>query len=151
MILIDAIHLKICDGKVANQPIYLALAVSCDGDATSSGCGRATRPPPARAPSTGCVPTEIKNRGLADVCMVVCDGLAGLPDAVTATWPQTLTQTYVVHLLHNSFRYAGRQHFDAISKALRPVYAAPTEAAATERFLEFCEASGSRYPAIVRL
>ncbi|OJG04143.1 Transposase, Mutator family [Pseudonocardia autotrophica] len=57
----------------------------------------------------------------------------------------------MVHLLRNSFRYAGRQHYDAIAKALRPVYTAPTEAAATERFLEFCEAWGERYPAIVRL
>lgn len=31
------------------------------------------------------------------------------------------------------------------------VYTAPTEAAAMERFLEFCEAWGERYPAIVRL
>ena len=66
-------------------------------------------------------------------------------------WPQTITQTCVVHLLRNSFRYAGRQHYDAIAKALRPVYTAPTEAAAMERFLEFCEAWGERYPAIVRL
>jgi putative transposase len=56
-----------------------------------------------------------------------------------------------VHLLRNSFRYAGRQHYEAIAKALRPVYTAPTEAAAMERFLEFCEAWGERYPAIVRL
>jgi transposase-like protein len=27
-----------------------------------------------------------------------------------------------VHLLRNSFRYAGRQHWDAIAKALKPVY-----------------------------
>ena len=46
---------------------------------------------------------------------------------------------------------AGSQNYDAIAKALRPIYTAPTEAAATERFLEFCEAWGERYPAIVRL
>jgi transposase-like protein len=57
----------------------------------------------------------------------------------------------VVHLLRNSFRYAGRQHPDAIAKALRPVDTAPTEAAATERFGEFIEAWGGRYLAIVRL
>jgi hypothetical protein len=83
--------------------------------------------------------------------MVVCDGLTGLPDAISAVWPATITQTCVVHLLRNSFRYAGRQHYEAIAKALRPVYTAPTEAAATERFLEFCETWGERYPAIVRL
>jgi transposase-like protein len=41
--------------------------------------------------------TEIKNRGVADVCIVVCDGLSGLPDAVTATWPQAIVQLCVVH------------------------------------------------------
>lgn len=27
--------------------------------------------------------TELKNRGVADVCIVVCDGLKGLPEAIT--------------------------------------------------------------------
>jgi putative transposase len=95
--------------------------------------------------------TELKNRGVDDVLMAVCDGLTGLPDAIGQVWPRTMVQTCVVHLLRNSFRYAARQHWDAIAKALKPVYTAPTEAAATERFLEFAEAWGSRYPAIVKL
>jgi hypothetical protein len=48
--------------------------------------------------------SEIKNRGTQDVCIVVCDGLKGLPDAVGAVWPQTIVQTCIVHLLRNSFR-----------------------------------------------
>ena len=31
MIFIDAINVKIRDGKVANRPIYVALAVTCEG------------------------------------------------------------------------------------------------------------------------
>jgi putative transposase len=152
VIFIDAIHVKIRDGKVANRPIYVALAVTCEGRRDILGLW-------AGDPSSGGegakywlhVLTEIRNRGVNDVLMIVCDGLSGLPDAIAAVWPQTITQTCVVHLLRNSFRYAGRQHFDAIAKALRPVYTAATEAAAMERFLEFCEAWGERYPAIVRL
>jgi putative transposase len=26
--------------------------------------------------------TDLKNRGVADVCIAVCDGLKGLPDAI---------------------------------------------------------------------
>src|SRR5689334_20000236 len=95
--------------------------------------------------------TELKNRGVEDACMVVCDGLKGLPDAIEATWPLAVVQTCIIHLLRNSFRYAGRQHWDGIAKALRPVYTAPTEAAAKERFAEFTDAWGAKYPAIVRL
>jgi transposase-like protein len=64
--------------------------------------------------------TELKNRGINEVLMVVCDGLAGPPDAI-AVWPATITQTCVVQPLRSSFRYAGRQHWDALAKALRPI------------------------------
>jgi putative transposase len=84
--------------------------------------------------------TELKNRGLDDVLMLVCDGLKGLPEAVETVWPRTIVQTCVVHLLRNSFRYAARQDWDKIAKALRPVYTAPSQEAAEERFLEFQEA-----------
>ena len=54
-------------------------------------------------------------------------------------------------ILRNSFRYASRADWDKLAGALKPVYTAPTEDAATERFLEFSEAWGTKYPAIVRL
>lgn len=88
--------------------------------------------------------TELKNRGLDDVLVLVCDGLKGLPDAVEAVWPRTIVQTCVVHLLRNSFRYAARQDWDKVAGALKPVYTAPSEDAATERFLEFQESAWRR-------
>lgn len=60
-------------------------------------------------------------------------------------------QTCVLHLIRHTFRLAGRQHWDPITKALRPVYTAPIEAAAKERFVEFTSVWGDRYPGIVRL
>jgi len=75
-----------------------------------------------RARSTGCkCLTWIKNRGVEDILMLVCDGLKGLPDSVRAVWPDTVVQTCVVHLMRNSFRYASRKDWDAISRALKPV------------------------------
>ena len=149
VIFIDAIHVKVRDGQVANRPVYVALAVTCEGRRDILGLWVGDGGEGAKYWLH--VLTELKNRGVADVLMVVCDGLTGLPDAISAVWPQTITQTCIVHLLRNSFRYAGRQHWDAIAKALKPVYTAPTESAAMERFLEFSEAWGARYPAIVRL
>jgi Transposase, Mutator family len=40
---------------------------------------------------------ELKNRGISDVCMVVCDGLTGLPAAIDTVCPQAITQTCIVH------------------------------------------------------
>ncbi|MCC2281034.1 transposase, partial [Streptomyces sp. ET3-23] len=53
--------------------------------------------------------TELKNRGVEDVLMLVCDGLKGLPDAVETVWPRTVVQTCIVHLIRNSIRYVARQ------------------------------------------
>jgi putative transposase len=149
VIFLDAIHVKIRDGKVANRPIYVALAVTVEGTRDILGLWAGDGGEGAKFWLS--VLTELKNRGVADALMVVCDGLKGLPDAIGQTWPQAVVQTCVIHLLRNSFRYTGRQHYDAVAKALRPIYTAPTEAAAKARFAEFTEAWGDKYPAIVRL
>jgi putative transposase len=43
----------------------------------------------------------------------------------------------VIHLLRNTFRSASRKYWDQIATDIRPIYGAPTEAAAKERFVEF--------------
>lgn len=54
--------------------------------------------------------TELKNRGVEDVLIAVCDGLKGLPDAIGATLEFTAVQTCIIHLICNTSRYAARQH-----------------------------------------
>ena len=56
--------------------------------------------------------TELRNRGVADVFFLVCDGLKGLPDSVNAVWPATIVQTCIIHLIRNTFRYASRKYWD---------------------------------------
>jgi transposase-like protein len=149
VVFIDCINVKIRDGQVANRPIYVALAVTVDGHRDILGIWAGDGGEGAKRWQQ--VLTELKNRGVADVLMLVCDGLKGLPEAVEAVWPRTIVQTCIVHLLRNSFRYAARQDWAKIAAALKPVYTASTEDAATERFLEFAEAWGRKYPAIVKL
>lgn len=149
VVFIDCVNVKVRDGQVANRPVYMALAVTAEGHRDILGLWVGDGGEGAKYWLQ--VLTEIKNRGVDDVLMLVCDGLTGLPDAVNTVWPRTIVQTCVVHLLRNSFRYAGRQDWEKIAKALKPVYTAPTEEAAMERFLEFGEVWGTKYPAIVRL
>jgi transposase-like protein len=62
---------------------------------------------------------ELRNRGLEDVCIVACDGLKGLPDAIAEIWPLATVQQCVVHLVRASLRYASKAHWSQITKALR--------------------------------
>jgi transposase-like protein len=85
VIFLDAVHVKIRDGKVANRPIYVALAVTVEGTRDILGLWAGDGGEGAKFWLQ--VLTELRNRGVADACMVVCDGLKGLPDAIEATWP----------------------------------------------------------------
>ncbi len=149
VIFIDAIVVKIREGQVANRPIYVAVGVTVDGTRDILGLWAGDGGEGAKYWHH--VLTEVKNRGTKDTCIVVCDGLTGLADAVSSVWPQAIVQTCVVHLLRNSFRYASRKDWPAIAKDLKPIYTAATEAAALDRFAEFSGRWESRYPAIVAL
>src|SRR5580693_7818896 len=122
---------------VANRPIYVALGVTADGERDVLGLWAGEHGDGEGAKYWMRVLTEIRNRGTQDCLIMVCDGLKGLPEAITTVWPQAVTQTCIVHLLRNSFRYASRRDWEAIAKALRPVYTAVSEAAALDAFAEF--------------
>src|SRR5881398_1135955 len=99
VVFIDAINVKIREGQVANRPIYLVLGVTVDGTRDVLGLWAGEHGDGEGAKYWLRVLTEIKNRGTTDCCIVVCDGLKGLPDAIPQVWPQTLVQTCIVHLL----------------------------------------------------
>jgi putative transposase len=150
VIFIDALMVKIRDGVVASRPVYLAIGIDCDGVKQVLGLWV--------GPTTGesakfwmSVLSELRSRGVADVCIVCCDGLAGLPDAIGAVWPQAVVQLCVVHLIRASLRYASKKHWVPLSRDLRLIYTAPDQAAAAAALEAFAAAWGDRYPAIIRL
>jgi transposase-like protein len=150
VIFIDALMVKIRDGVVTNRAVYLAIGIDCDGAKQVLGLWV--------GPTTGesakfwlSVLSEIKSRGVGDVCIVCCDGLTGLPDAIGVVWPQAVVQLCVVHLIRASLRYASRRYWAPLAKDLRTIYTAPDEAAAATALDEFAAAWGDRYPAIVKV
>ncbi|MGP4053186.1 IS256 family transposase, partial [Streptomyces sp. 2A115] len=92
--------------------------------------------------------TEIRNRGVRDVLMLVCDGLSALPEAVNQVWPTTVVQTCIVHLIRNSLRYASRRYAADIARDLKPIYTAVNEEQALERLTEFAAKWDDKYPSI---
>jgi transposase-like protein len=151
VLFIDVINVKIRDGQVASRPIYVVLGVTADGERDVLGLWAGEHGDGEGAKFWLRVLAEIKNRGTADVLMVVCDGLKGLPDAIAQVWPQAITQTCIVHLLRNSFRYASKRDWAAIAKDLKPVCTAVSESAALDAFAGFSGTWEAKYPAIIRL
>ncbi len=93
--------------------------------------------------------TELRNRGVADVLIVCCDGLKGLPESIRATWPDATVQTCVVHLVRNTLRYVSKKYWSQITREMREIYTAPLLPAAEALFVEFAERWRDLYPAMI--
>jgi putative transposase len=63
---------KIRDGQVTNRPVYVAIGVTVNGERDILGLWAGDGSEGAKFWLS--VLTEIKNRGVADVCIAVCDG-----------------------------------------------------------------------------
>ncbi len=148
-VFIYAIVVKVRDGQVANRPIYAAIGVSVTGEKDILGLWAGTGGEGAKFWMS--VLTDIRNRGVKDVFFLVCDGLKGLPEVVGNVWPLATVQTCIIHLIRNTFRLAGRQHWDALRRDVKPIYTALNAAAARAALDELTERWGTKYAAIVRL
>lgn len=129
---------------MVNRPIYVVIGVTVNGERDILGLCAGDGSEGAKFWLS--VLTEIKNRGVEDVCIAVCDGLKGLPESITTTWQYATVQACILHLIRNTFRYASRKDWDELARDLRPVYTAPNAEMAGVRFDEFADKWGRRYP-----
>jgi putative transposase len=148
-VFIDAVHVKVRDGQVANRPVYAAIGVTVDGHKDVLGLWMGTGGEGAKFWMS--VLIDLKNRGIRDVFFLVCDGLKGLPEVVSNVWPQAIVQTCIVHLIRNTFRLVSRRDWDAVKRDVKPIYTAPNPDAALAALGELDEKWGSKYAAMIRL
>ena len=110
VIFIDALMVKVRDGQVRNKPIYVVVGVTVRGERDILGLFSSWAGDGGEGAKFWLqVLTELKNRGVQDVCIAVCDGLKALPDAITTVWDLAVVQACIIHLLRNTFRFASRR------------------------------------------
>jgi len=147
---IDALVVKIrVDGVVRNRPVYLVLGLNVDGKKEALALVIGTGDESAKFWLK--VLTDLRNRGLRQVCVVCCDGLTALPEAIEAVYADAWVQCCVVHLIRNSVRHVNYKDVKAIVKDLRPIYKAATEDDAAVALKAFDAKWGARYPMIGEL
>jgi putative transposase len=83
--------------------------------------------------------TDLKNRGVATSSSWSATASRACPTVSPQRVPATTVQTCIIHLIRNTFRYASRKYWDQISRELKPVYSAPTIAAAETARDEFLD------------
>lgn len=74
----------------------------------------------------------------------------GLPEAIEATWPNSLVQTCVVHLIRAAKYFVAYQDRKAVSASLKTIYTASSEQVAKEALEAFAASDlGQKYPSAV--
>lgn len=146
IVYLDALVVKVREqGVVQNRHLYVALAIGLEGQKEVLGLWLETN---EGAKFWLTVMTELKNRGVADIFIVCCDGLRGFPDAIEAVFPRTTVQTCIVHLIRSSTRFVAWKERRALIADLKRVYRADTEAAARLALEAFEKDWGERYPMV---
>jgi transposase-like protein len=149
VIFFDALRVKIRDDAVVrNKAVYLALGILPDGTRDVLGIWIEQT---EGAKFWLKVFNDLKTRGVNDILIAVVDGLKGLAESIEVAFPATTVQTCIVHLIRNSLNYASWKDRKAVAAALRPIYAAATEAAAAETLEAFSTGPwGTKYPTIAQ-
>jgi transposase-like protein len=128
IIYLDALVVKVRDGAhVINKHAHLAVGVDMEGIKHVLGIWIQAS---EGAKFWAGVCADLANRGVRDVMIVCCDGLTGFPEAIEATWPDSLVQTCVVHLIRASMRFVNYKERKAVAAALKPIYQAADAGAA---------------------
>jgi transposase-like protein len=156
VVFLDAIVVKVRDNHVVhNKPAYLAVGIDTDGDKHVLGIWvpkAADGPVGEGAGFWRGVVTDLRNRGVADILIACCDGLAGFEDAITAAFPQTTVQACVVHLIRNALRPVPRKDRSAVAAELKKIYTAPDADAAFDALAAFASSElGTKYPQVVKV
>jgi putative transposase len=146
VVYVDALVARVRDGSsVRNKAVNTAVGIDCEGIKHVLGIWVA---PAEGAKAWAQALAQLRNRGLEDVLICCCDGLSGLGEEITATWPAVTVQSCVVHLIRAASRYGSYTDRKALCAAMRPVYAAADMVAAEAALLEFTDsAMGRKYPA----
>ncbi len=153
VVFLDAIVVKVRDNQVVqNKPAYTAVGIDGDGEKHVLGTWLAKTAPEAATAGEGArfwnsVMTDLRNRGVRDILIACCDGLAGFEDAITSAFPATVVQRCVVHLIRNALRPVARRDAGEVAKELRAIYTAPTAEAAFDALAAFAASPwGRKYP-----
>lgn len=146
---LDGIVVKVQQNKqVINKSMHVVLGVNLRGEKEVLGLWLAEN---EGARFWLSVLTELRQRGVQDIYVACMDGLKGLPEAVNAAFPKTLTQLCIVHLVRASLRYVASGDAKAVVAALKCIYQSATAEEAAGEMDAFEQAWGTKYKAVVRM
>jgi len=139
----DGIVIKIReDKKVLNKCVYIVIGLKPNGvkevlgfwiEKTESAAFWMT------------VLSELKARGLEDILIACTDNLKGFTQAISAVFPEAVTQLCIVHQIRNSCKFVVYKDRQDFCKDLKAVYTAINKEIALQELEKFKKKWQSKY------
>ena len=131
----DGIVIKIReDKKVINKCVYIVIGLTPDGMKEVLGFWIEKT---ESAAFWMMVLTELKARGVEDILIACTDNLKGFTQAISAVFPQAVTQLCIVHQIRNSCKFVVWKDRKEFCKDLKTVYTAINKEIALEALEKF--------------
>lgn len=131
----DGIVLKIReDGKVINKCVYIVIGLKPDGRKEVLGFWIEKT---ESASFWMSVLTDLKARGVEDILIACTDNLKGFTQAISAVFPDAVTQLCIVHQIRNSCKFLVWKDRKEFCNDLKKVYTASNRLVALEEFEKF--------------
>lgn len=131
----DGIIIKIRDDKkVLNKCVYVVIGLKPDGQKEVLGFWIEKM---ETASFWMSVLTELKARGVEDILIACTDNLKGFTKAITAVFPEAVTQLCIVHQIRNSCKFVVSRDRGQFCKDLKLVYTAINKEVALEELEKF--------------
>ena len=141
------VHVRGENGRVSQHTMYVAIGVNLQGKKELLGLWLGETE--GAKFWLSCL-TDLKNRGVQDICVVCVDGLTGFPEAIRSAFPQTKVQLCIVHLGRAALKYATDSDTQLVVTDLKKIYQAQTVLEAEEALESFAEVWEPKYPTIVK-
>ncbi len=131
----DGIRLRIRqDGQYSHQCAYIIIGLKTDGTKEVLGIWISET---ESASFWLKVLTDLKARGVQDVCISCSDNLTGLTEAIQTVFPKVLTQLCIVHQIRNSCKHVSYKDRKEFCKELKNIYGAVSKDMATQALDNF--------------
>ena len=144
IIFIDAIHFSVRDDSVIRKlAAYVVLGINLEGkkEVLSLVIGENES-----SKYWLSVLNALKNRGVQEILILCSDGLTGIKSAITAAFPKTEQQRFIVHMVRNTMKYVANKDMRSLSKDLKAIYTAADEKSALAQLDKVTEKWKGLYP-----
>ncbi|WP_277680298.1 IS256 family transposase [Gracilibacillus dipsosauri] len=144
---LDATYIAVRRDTVSKEAVYIAVGIREDG---SKEVLAYTIAPTESAYNWQELLEELKERGVEDVLLFVSDGLKGMADAVSTTFPKAKYQVCLVHVGRNIAHKVRVEDRQEICEDFKTVHQATDAETAKQALGAFCDKWGKSYKKVTQ-